>query len=71
MRELGRRNCNECGAKDSVVLRIVGKSIFSICKACGFYEYEWEVGDSIEYLKYLEEIFGLKKGTLLKRMSSL
>ena len=58
MRELGKSYCGECGRKSKVL--IVGRgNIWSKCKSCGFTEWEWHLGDAMDYLHYLAEHYGI------------
>jgi len=51
--ELGHANCNECGGENTKVLLIEERGIWSKCKRCGLMEWEWQEGDSLDYLVYL------------------
>lgn len=56
---LGKADCNECGNKGCVVLVINEMGIFSVCKKCGFHEWEWSWGDSPDYLEWLSVRFNV------------
>jgi len=64
MVELGRATCDECGGRK--VLIVNPKGVWSVCKRCGFMEWEWAPGDSIAYLEYLASRYHLDPHSLLK-----
>lgn len=67
--ELGYADCNECEGKNTKVLVIDQRGIWSKCKRCNFLEWEWQTGDSIDYLKYLAERYNITDEQLLEAIS--
>jgi len=54
MKELGRAKCYECDTENKVLVISRG-NIYSLCKNCGYSEWEWAMGDNLDYLTYLAE----------------
>ena len=65
---LGHSDCNECGGKDTVVLVIRRDGVWSKCLRCGFMEWEWSYGDSIDYLEYLAKEYHISKKALFSAL---
>jgi len=63
---LGKAYCGMCDSEDSKVLIIRNGNIYSKCQRCGFVEWEWQKGDSFDYLKYLAERYDVPLEELLK-----
>lgn len=58
VRVLGERECGECGGIVNLAITSRG-DILSICRRCGFVEWEWSLGDSLDYLQYLARMYGI------------
>jgi hypothetical protein len=51
---VGRADCGECGGKGTKTLIVDRhRGVFSKCQKCGFCEWEWTYGDSLDYLEHL------------------
>lgn len=50
--------CGECGDGKKVIV-ISCCDIFTVCNMCGFKEHEWRCGDSLDYLDYMDRVYGI------------
>jgi len=59
--------CGECDDGKKVIV-ISCCDIFTVCNRCGFKEYEWRCGDSLDYLDYMDRVYkvSLSYGKSLK-----
>jgi hypothetical protein len=49
LRLVGKADCGECGGKGTKTLIIDReRGVFSKCQNCGFCEWEWTYGDSLD-----------------------
>jgi len=69
--ELGKADCNECEGEGTKVLIIDERGIWSKCKRCNFMEWEWQTGDSIDYLKYLAKRYNISVEELLQAVANV
>lgn len=69
--EIGRGNCNECDGEGTKVLIVTRNGIWSKCKRCGMMEWEWKMGDSMDYLKYLADRYNTTVQRLLEILENI
>jgi len=64
---VGKSDCGECGGKGTRTLIIDRvRGVFSKCSRCGFWEWEWTYGDSLDYLEYLAKRYGITYKQLIE-----
>lgn len=65
-RVIGRAiDCNECGGGACrVLVAVPGRGLYSLCKRCGFVEWEWAPGDSYEYLELIASRYSINVKTI-------
>jgi hypothetical protein len=65
------RDCNECSGDGTVFLYATPNGLWSHCLSCGFSEWEWSYGDSIEYLSYLAERFRVSEEEIIRALEEV
>jgi hypothetical protein len=68
--EIGKAKCKECGCETKVLV-VEERGVLSKCKHCGFIQWEWQPGDSRDYIRYLAEQNGTTAEELLKAMGKV
>ena len=68
--EIGKAKCEECGFEEKVLV-VEERGILSKCKHCGFIQWEWQPGDSRDYIRYLAEENGATAEDLIKAMATV
>jgi len=63
---IGKAKCTECGGTKTLIVR--GKGFWSKCLSCGFEEWEWELGDDPDYLRYLAKRYGVTVEDLINAL---